>query len=76
MYINAVFVNVQYYTFSFVYFFYYYLFIDWSEEFTPQVLACVPAADSWRITDADLRARRDFRAECVFSIDPPTYVCP
>ena len=36
-----------------------------------QVLACLPALP-WRISDAELAARRDLRAGRIFSIDPPT----
>lgn len=39
--------------------------------FSPEVEACLPAVP-WTIPEAELAVRRDFRADCVFSIDPPT----
>jgi len=43
--------------------------------FSPAVLACLPQlppGTTWAVPAAELAQRRDFRADCVFSIDPPT----
>ncbi|KAG2425885.1 hypothetical protein HYH02_014948 [Chlamydomonas schloesseri] len=42
-----------------------------SGDFEPDVLACLPPTP-WRITEADIASRRDFRSTRIFSIDPPT----
>jgi exoribonuclease R len=41
------------------------------DAFTPDVLACLPAAP-WAVDEAEAARRRDFRRARVFSIDPPT----
>jgi DIS3-like exonuclease 2 len=41
------------------------------DQFTPEVLACLPAVP-WSITEADIAERRDLRSLRIFSIDPPT----
>ena len=44
-----------------------------SSEFSPEVLADLPADHAtWSIPAAEIAARRDFRPECVFTIDPLT----
>ena len=41
------------------------------DEFTPEILACLPAVP-WSISAADVAQRRDLRSTRIFSIDPPT----
>jgi DIS3-like exonuclease 2 len=41
------------------------------DQFTPEVLACLPAVP-WSISQADVAQRRDLRSLRIFSIDPPT----
>jgi len=41
------------------------------DQFTPEVLACLPAVP-WSISEADVAERRDLRSLRIFSIDPPT----
>lgn len=41
------------------------------DQFMPEVLACLPPTP-WSISDNEIRVRRDFRQQRVFSIDPPT----
>ncbi|KAJ2810821.1 hypothetical protein GGI24_006941, partial [Coemansia furcata] len=41
------------------------------EPFTPNVLRCLPKVP-WRIPDKELKWRTDLRADCIFTIDPPT----
>mmetsp|Transcript_35375 Transcript_35375/g.82717 ORF Transcript_35375/g.82717 Transcript_35375/m.82717 type:complete len:986 (-) Transcript_35375:87-3044(-) len=41
-----------------------------AREFGESVLRCLPPAD-WTVSEADLVGRKDFRKECVCSIDPP-----
>lgn len=43
------------------------------DQFTVDVLACLPEVPwSANESESEILARRDFRDECVFSIDPPT----
>jgi DIS3-like exonuclease 2 len=41
------------------------------DQFTGDVLACLPKVP-WTASESEIQSRRDFRDECVFSIDPPT----
>ena len=41
------------------------------DQFSSEVLRCLPKTP-WKISDADLKGRRDFRSNRVFSIDPLT----
>ncbi|KAJ2263195.1 hypothetical protein GGI01_000965, partial [Coemansia sp. RSA 376] len=41
------------------------------DPFTPNVLRCLPKVP-WRIPDKELQCRTDLRADCIFTIDPPT----
>ncbi|GAB4816026.1 hypothetical protein N2152v2_003072 [Parachlorella kessleri] len=41
------------------------------DQFTPEVLACLPPTP-WAISEDELERRRDFRGRRVFSIDPPS----
>ena len=43
-----------------------------SGPFSDEVLACLPQARPWTIPEQELTMRRDFRDECVFTIDPMT----
>ena len=43
-----------------------------SGPFSDEVLACLPQATPWKIPEEELEYRRDFRADCVFTIDPLT----
>jgi DIS3-like exonuclease 2 len=44
-----------------------------SAEFSAEVLADLPANHaSWSIPPEEIAARRDYRGECVFTIDPLT----
>lgn len=42
------------------------------EPFPDEVLACLPKNQPWVIPEDELAKRRDFRDECVFTIDPLT----
>lgn len=37
-----------------------------------KILACLPKESPWTIPEAELQWRKDFRSECVFTIDPST----
>ena len=42
-------------------------------EFSAEALACLPPdCDTWKVTEKEIKKRRDFRSECVFTIDPAT----
>nr|KAG5695349.1 hypothetical protein BaRGS_006573 [Batillaria attramentaria] len=41
-------------------------------EFSEQVLQCLPQELPWSIPASEFEYRRDFRKECVFTIDPST----
>lgn len=46
-----------------------------SGEFPAEVLPCLPditTPGSWKIPEAEFAYRRDFRQECLFTIDPTT----
>lgn len=43
-----------------------------SGPFSDEVLACLPQEAPWKIPEEELMHRRDFREECVFTIDPLT----
>ncbi|GBM82735.1 DIS3-like exonuclease 2 [Araneus ventricosus] len=45
--------------------------VDFS-DFPNEVLDCLPQEPDWRVPDHEIRNRRDFRKECVFTIDPST----
>ncbi|XP_075058458.1 DIS3-like exonuclease 2 [Mixophyes fleayi] len=45
--------------------------VDFS-EFSSEVLQCLPQNLPWTIPQEELEKRRDFRKECVFTIDPAT----
>ena len=40
--------------------------------FPDEVAACLPQLNPWKIPDSEFNIRRDFRDECVFTIDPMT----
>jgi DIS3-like exonuclease 2 len=42
------------------------------EEFSSALLQCLPSCDSWTIPHEEIVNRRDFRSECVLTIDPST----
>ena len=37
-----------------------------------KVLACLPQALPWSIPSSEYEYRRDFRSDCIFTIDPAT----
>ncbi|GFV58149.1 DIS3-like exonuclease 2 [Trichonephila clavipes] len=41
-------------------------------EFPSEVLECLPQDEKWYIPDHEIRSRKDFRKECIFTIDPAT----
>ncbi|CAI8055951.1 DIS3-like exonuclease 2 [Geodia barretti] len=41
-------------------------------EFLPEALECLPRQTPWTIPQEEVGRRRDFRKECVFTIDPET----
>lgn len=43
-----------------------------SGPFSDEALACLPQETPWKIPEEELEYRRDFRADCVFTIDPLT----
>ena len=43
-----------------------------SGPFPDEALACLPEESPWRIPEEELSSRRDFRDDCVFTIDPLT----
>ena len=43
-----------------------------SGPFSDEVLACLPQETPWKIPEKELEYRRDFREDCVFTIDPLT----
>lgn len=43
-----------------------------SGPFSDEVLACLPLETPWKIPEKELEYRRDFREDCVFTIDPLT----
>lgn len=43
-----------------------------SGPFSDEALACLPQETPWKIPDKELEYRRDFREDCVFTIDPLT----
>ncbi|KAK6177447.1 hypothetical protein SNE40_015545 [Patella caerulea] len=45
--------------------------VDFS-EFTDETLACLPQNLPWKIPANEFEYRRDFRKECIFTIDPAT----
>lgn len=40
--------------------------------FSDEVLACLPQQTPWKVPEKELEYRRDFRDDCVFTIDPLT----
>ncbi|CAL1301213.1 unnamed protein product [Larinioides sclopetarius] len=45
--------------------------VDFS-DFPNEVLDCLPQEPDWHVPDREVKSRRDFRKECVFTIDPAT----
>ena len=43
-----------------------------SGPFSDEALACLPQETPWKIPEKELEYRRDFREDCVFTIDPLT----
>ena len=43
-----------------------------SSPFSEKVLKCLPNGKKWRVTNDELKKRKDMRNECVFTIDPAT----
>ena len=43
-----------------------------SGPFSDEALACLPRGAPWKIPESQLASRRDFRGDCVFTIDPLT----
>ena len=43
-----------------------------SGPFSDEALECLPQETPWKIPEEELEYRRDFRADCVFTIDPLT----
>ena len=43
-----------------------------SGPFSDEALACLPQETPWKIPEEELEYRRDFREDCVFTIDPLT----
>ena len=42
------------------------------EEFSEEVLSVLPSEEPWAIPQEEIARRRDFRSDCVLSIDPST----
>ncbi|KAI8319235.1 RNB-domain-containing protein [Martensiomyces pterosporus] len=42
-----------------------------TDPFSPDVIKCLPKTP-WRIPEKELNGRTDLRADCIFTIDPPT----
>ena len=43
-----------------------------SGPFSDEALACLPLETPWKVPEKELEYRRDFRGDCVFTIDPLT----
>ena len=43
-----------------------------SSPFSEKVLRCLPIGSKWKVSEEELKKRRDMRDECVFTIDPAT----